>query len=97
MEAMSSVWIQVLNWGVCQQVRGRGKDFLKGIAYWMLIAIPATYTNSMLTYMQSKLAIAFRTRLTAHIHARYMKDKMFYKVGNLDDRIKNADQYVLLF
>jgi ATP-binding cassette subfamily D (ALD) long-chain fatty acid import protein len=44
--------------------------------------------------MQNKLAIAFRTRLTEHIHARYLNDKMFYKVGNLDDRIKNADQFV---
>jgi ATP-binding cassette, subfamily D (ALD), peroxisomal long-chain fatty acid import protein len=79
---------------VSDLVRGNANDFLLGIAKWMLVAVPATYTNSMLTYMQSKLAAAFRTRLTTYIHEKYMKDAMFYQVGNLDDRIKNADQCI---
>ena len=58
----------------------------------MLVAIPATDCNSMLAYMQSKLALAFRTRLTAHVHSLYMANKVFYKIGNLDERIRNADQ-----
>lgn len=44
--------------------------------------------------MQSKLALAFRTRLTHHIHEQYLSDMTFYAVGNLDDRIKNADQCI---
>lgn len=32
---------------VSSLVRGKGKDFLIGIVWWMLIAIPATFTNSM--------------------------------------------------
>jgi ATP-binding cassette subfamily D (ALD) long-chain fatty acid import protein len=32
---------------VSSLVRGRGKDFLMGIVWWMIIAIPATFTNSM--------------------------------------------------
>ncbi|KAJ3227980.1 hypothetical protein HK099_007849 [Clydaea vesicula] len=75
-------------------VRGQGKQFLQGILGWMLIAIPATYTNSMLTYLQNKLSIAFRTRLTKHIHVKYLDNMNFYKVANLDDRIKNADQLI---
>jgi ATP-binding cassette subfamily D (ALD) long-chain fatty acid import protein len=89
-------------------VRGKSKQFLWGIVYWMAIAIPATYTNSMvrgfthithlqLSFMQNKLAIAFRTRMTNYIHERYLASKMFYKVGNLDDRIKNADQYAVSY
>ncbi|KAI8806209.1 ABC transporter transmembrane region 2-domain-containing protein [Cladochytrium replicatum] len=58
----------------------------------MLVALPATYTNSMLTFLQNKLAIAFRTNLTNHLHDKYLRDMTFYKVANLDDRIKNADQ-----
>jgi ATP-binding cassette subfamily D (ALD) long-chain fatty acid import protein len=60
----------------------------------MLVAIPATYTNSMLTFLQGKLAISFRTRLTSELHKRYLKNMTFYKVANLDDRIKNADQLI---
>ena len=32
---------------VSSLVRGRGKDFLKGIVWWMVVAVPATFTNSM--------------------------------------------------
>ncbi|CAO3696731.1 unnamed protein product [Rhizopus microsporus] len=75
-------------------VRGQVKEFILGIIWWMTVAIPATYTNSMLTYMQSKLSIQFRTRLTTFIHEKYLSDMTFYAVGNLDDRIKNADQCI---
>lgn len=44
--------------------------------------------------MQSKLSIQFRTRLTTFIHEQYLTDMTFYAVGNLDDRIKNADQCI---
>ena len=47
--------------------------------------------------MQNKLAIQFRTRLTQHIHKKYLSDMTFYAIGNLDDRIKNADQYDSFF
>lgn len=60
----------------------------------MAVAVPATYTNSMLSYMQSKLSIAFRTRLTTYIHERYLNNAMYYQIANLDDRIKNADQCI---
>ena len=32
---------------VSSLVRGKGKDFLIGIVWWMVIAVPATFTNSM--------------------------------------------------
>ena len=32
---------------VSSLVRGKGREFLMGIVWWMLIAIPATFTNSM--------------------------------------------------
>lgn len=91
--------------------------------------MPATYTNSMLEYLQSELGLAYRTRLTNHALQTYLdppritvKDRaekgsgaephavalekalqanemgdnkgeqLFYKLANLDDRIKNADQ-----
>ena len=75
-------------------VRGQGRQFLMYILYWMLVALPATYTNSMLTYLQNKLAIGFRTRLVNHLHEKYLSNMTFYKVANLDDRIKNADQLI---
>ena len=74
-------------------VAANGKEFLKGLVFWFAIAIPATYTNSMIRYLQSKLSIGFRTRLTRYAHDLYLDDeRAYYKVINLDGRIQGADQ-----
>ncbi|KAI9666907.1 MAG: hypothetical protein M1831_001412 [Alyxoria varia] len=79
---------------VSNLVRGKGKEFLTGLVWWMIVAIPATFTNSMLTYHQCKLALQYRTRLTNYIHNRYLNNMTFYALSALDDRIKNADQLI---
>jgi ATP-binding cassette subfamily D (ALD) long-chain fatty acid import protein len=75
-------------------VKGRGRDFILGLVWWMLVAIPATFTNSMLQYHQTRLALAYRTRLTNHVHEKYLDNMNFYTLSALDDRIKNADQLI---
>lgn len=37
---------------VSSLVRGKGKDFLKGLVWWMVVAIPATFTNSMVGHFE---------------------------------------------
>lgn len=74
-------------------VRADRRGFLIGLAWWFLIAIPATYTNSMIRFLQSKLGIAFRTRLTRYAHDLYLDpEKAYYKAMCLDGRIENIDQ-----
>ncbi|KAG6371685.1 ABC transporter transmembrane region 2-domain-containing protein [Boletus reticuloceps] len=86
---------------VASLVRGRSFEFLLNIIRWLLVAIPATWTNSWLSYVQNKLAIAYRTRLTREVLKQYLGEesetpdsKVYYKVSNLDDRIKNIDQMI---
>ena len=79
---------------VSSLVRGKGSEFFLGIVWWMIVAIPATFTNSMLSYHQCKLALQYRTRLTHHIHNKYLDQMSFYSLTALDDRIKNADQLI---
>jgi ATP-binding cassette subfamily D (ALD) long-chain fatty acid import protein len=77
-------------------VAGKGKPFLWGIAKWCTIGALASYTNSMIKFLQSKVSIAFRTRLTRYIHDLYLNDNLnFYKLSNLDGGIGHgADQFV---
>ncbi|KAJ2886379.1 ATP-binding cassette long-chain fatty acid transporter pxa2, partial [Coemansia aciculifera] len=75
-------------------VRLEGREFMTGIAKWMAMAVPATLTNSLLNYLQTMMAIRFRQNLTEHVHKMYLANNTYYAVGNLDDRIKNADQLV---
>ncbi|EAU39129.1 hypothetical protein ATEG_00483 [Aspergillus terreus NIH2624] len=79
---------------VSNLVRGRGKDFLLGLVWWMIVAVPATFTNSMLSYHQCRLALSYRKRLTDHIHEKYLNNMTFYAISALDDRIKNPDQLI---
>ncbi|KAI1807822.1 ABC transporter transmembrane region 2 [Daldinia bambusicola] len=75
-------------------VKGSGKEFLTRIVWWMLIAVPATFTNSMLSYHQAELSLSYRTRLTQYIHDKYLSQLTFYGISALDDRIKNPDQLI---
>lgn len=76
-------------------VSANGQSFLRGLGLWFLLAIPSTYTNSMIRYLQTKLAISFRTRMMRYIHDLYLNDgRNFYKVTNLDSRINGVDQFI---
>ncbi|GAA6009602.1 hypothetical protein JCM10207_004120 [Rhodosporidiobolus poonsookiae] len=78
-------------------VSANGKGFLRGLFLWFALAVPSVYTNAMIRFLQEKLSIAFRTRLTRYAHDLYLdKSNTFYKVVNLDARIgaNGADQFI---
>ena len=56
----------------------------------------ASYTNAAIKFLQSKVSIAFRTRLTRYIHDLYLNDNLnYYKLLNLDGGIgQGADQFI---
>ncbi|KAL8967328.1 MAG: hypothetical protein Q9183_002969 [Haloplaca sp. 2 TL-2023] len=77
-------------------VAGNGRAFLWGILKWCGIGGVASYTNAAIKFLQSKLSIAFRTRLTRYIHDLYLHDNLnYYKVLNLDGGIgQGIDQFI---
>lgn len=77
-------------------VAGNGKAFTWGMIKWCGIGGVASYTNAMIKFMQSKVSIAFRTRLTRYIHDLYLNDNLnYYKLSNLDGGIgSQADQFI---
>ncbi|XXH05692.1 hypothetical protein Hte_012127 [Hypoxylon texense] len=77
-------------------VAGNGRLFLWGIAKWCGLGGFASYTNSMIKFLESKVSIAFRTRLTRYIHDLYLNDNLnYYKLSNLDGGVgQGADQFI---
>jgi len=72
---------------VASLVRAKPLEFFWNIIRWLVVAVPATWTNSWLSYVQNKLAIAYRTRLTKEIIGQYLGDeeegpegKLYYKL-----------------
>ncbi|KAF8886515.1 ABC transporter transmembrane region 2-domain-containing protein [Infundibulicybe gibba] len=73
-------------------VSADGKGFLKGLGLWFLLAIPSTYTNSMIRHLQSKLSLRLRTRLTRYTHDLYLSSfphLRYYRSG-----LEGVDQYI---
>uniref|UniRef100_A0A6A7G2Y4 ATP-binding cassette n=2 Tax=Hirondellea gigas TaxID=1518452 RepID=A0A6A7G2Y4_9CRUS len=68
------------------------KAFLRGWIVLAMFAIPSSTLNSMLRFLGNKLALRYRSRLVHHFNDLYMHPMMYYKVINVDDRIKNPDQ-----
>lgn len=77
---------------VSSLVRGDKAMFFRRVTAWMCIAVPAVLTNSMISFFLNSLALAIRSRLTEFIQRDYLRNMTFYKLTNLDDRIRNADQ-----
>lgn len=77
-------------------VAGNGRGFMWGLIKWCGIGSFASYTNAMIKYLQSKVSIAFRTRLTRYIHDLYLSDNLtYYKLHNLDGGVgQGADQFI---
>ncbi|KAI1459476.1 ABC transporter transmembrane region 2-domain-containing protein [Annulohypoxylon moriforme] len=77
-------------------VAGNGRLFLWGIVKWCGLGGFASYTNSMIKFLESKVSIAFRTRLTRYIHDLYLNDNLnYYKLSNLDGGVgQGADQFI---
>lgn len=49
-------------------VRGKGKQFLRGVVWWMIVAVPATFTNSMVRFLRvDRAIIMLMLQISSHI------------------------------
>ncbi|CAL9737320.1 peroxisomal long-chain fatty acid import protein 2 [Monosporozyma servazzii] len=62
-------------------IAGDIRKFMIDLLIWFLIALPASYTNSAIKFLQRKLSLNFRVKLTRYIHDMYLDKRLaFYKL-----------------
>ncbi|XP_040215924.1 ATP-binding cassette sub-family D member 3 [Rana temporaria] len=72
---------------------GRSRKDFKRYLFNFIATMPAiSLVNNFLKFGLNELKLCFRERLTKYLYDEYLKSFTYYKMGNLDNRIANADQ-----
>lgn len=88
-----SINISAINGTIVKSIiQAKFPEFIGNITKLAMYAVPASFINSYLDYLNKKIALRLRSRLTYYFHDSYIKGKFFYQVTNVDARIPNPDQ-----
>jgi ATP-binding cassette subfamily D (ALD) long-chain fatty acid import protein len=88
---LSLVIADVDGYMVKQLINKNKQNIARGIVMWLLIALPSSFINALIKYLQSRLALSIRSRLTTHVRELYFKDETYFKVSHLDKRVANPE------
>ncbi|XP_027203484.2 ATP-binding cassette sub-family D member 2-like [Dermatophagoides pteronyssinus] len=87
-----SIYVANLEGSVVKHIVKRDlQQFTQSMTKWLLISVPATFLNSLIRYLESKLSLSFRSRLVNYAYGLYFNNETYYTVSNLDGRLENVD------
>lgn len=76
-------------------IGANGPAFVASLMEWLILAVPASYTNAMIKYLEGKISLEFRSTMVRYIHDLYLgANKEYYKVSSIDGALQGIDHYI---
>ena len=67
-------------------------DFVYNVLILLGLSLPGAAINSLIDYIQKELSLYFRENTTQYLQEKMLEKNCYYKLTNLDSRIRNPDQ-----
>lgn len=91
LRSVLSVFVAEVDGQLVKQVINRDRrQIVLGVLMWIGVAIPSSLINSVIKYLQSRLSLAMRAKLTEFTRKKFFDHKTYFRITQLRQAAEHA-------